>query len=206
MAAELDDIDDLGDLGDLGDLDIGVAEGEAGAEGAAPATASKVSLLSGRRKFIVIGVVAVLLLGTGGYFIFGSHHDAREGAKSAKGSAAAEGGDKDKPATMSYYFTLDPAFVVNFIGRGQAKYLQVNIEGVTREPSIKEDISLHLPHIRNNIVMLLSSKTYDELITAEGKEKLRKDVLSEVRKILKDETGKEGDTVDNIYFTSFVMQ
>ena len=53
-------------------------------------------------------------------------------------------------------------------------------------------------------MLLLSSKTYNDLITAEGKETLRKEILAEVKKILKRETGK--DNIENIYFTSFVMQ
>ena len=75
---------------------------------------------------------------------------------------------------------------------------------MTRDPAVKEDITTHLPHIRNNVVFILSSKRYEDLITPEGKEELRKQVLTEVRKILKKETGN-GD-VEDIYFTSFVMQ
>lgn len=109
----------------------------------------------------------------------------------------------EQPSTP-YYFSLDPAFVVNFPGRGRAKFLQVNIDGVTRDPNLKEDITTHLPRIRNNIVLLLSSKTYEDVITAEGKEKLRQEVLGEINKILLDETGK--DDVEDVFFTSFVMQ
>jgi len=102
------------------------------------------------------------------------------------------------------YFTLNPPFVVNFIGSGSASFLQVNIEGLTRNPLIKEDITTHMPHIRNNIVMLLSSQKYDDLITPEGKETLRMAVLAELKSILRKETDK--DEIEDVYFTSFVMQ
>jgi flagellar FliL protein len=42
------------------------------------------------------------------------------------------------------------------------------------------------------------------LNTREGKEKLREETLEEVQKVLLEETGEPG--VDNVFFTSFVMQ
>ncbi len=53
-------------------------------------------------------------------------------------------------------------------------------------------------------MLLLSSKTHDELRSAKGKETLRKAVLKEIQKVLEAETGKEG--VEDVFFTSFVMQ
>lgn len=197
MAAEFDDIDELADLGDLGDLDIGDLEGveDEGEKKFIP----RLQISPRVKKIILISLAAVLVLGTGIYLYATS--DTATGREDVAGDDADD--DEDAKATP-YYFTLDPPFVVNFLGRGQARFLQVNIEGLTRDPSVKEDITLHIPHIRNNIVLLLSSKTYDELITAEGKETLRKEILAEVKKILKRETGR--DEVENIYFTSFVMQ
>lgn len=42
------------------------------------------------------------------------------------------------------------------------------------------------------------------LRSREGKEKLREEVLAEVRKVLEEQTGEAG--VEQVYFTSFVMQ
>jgi flagellar FliL protein len=75
---------------------------------------------------------------------------------------------------------------------------------MTRDAKVKEDITKHFPQVRNNLVLLLSAKTYEELNTVEGKAALRKQVLKEVQKVLEAETGKEG--IEDVYFTSFVMQ
>ncbi len=153
---------------------------------------------------LIIIIVAVLALGGGGaafYFMKGGAADDQVAEADDQVSDAEE---EEEVLDTPYYFSLDPPFVVNFAGKGRAKFLQVNIGGLTRNPSIKESITTHLPQIRNNVVFILSSKRYDELITPEGKEDLRKQVLAEVRKILKKETG-DGD-VEDIYFTSFVMQ
>jgi flagellar FliL protein len=61
------------------------------------------------------------------------------------------------------------------------------------------------PVIRNDLLMLFGTQDAAQLATREGKEKLRDESLALVRKIVKAENGKP-DTVDNVFFTSFVMQ
>lgn len=150
---------------------------------------------------IIIVVVALLAGGGGAYLMMGSDGDEKVAVEN-NGTAEEESIEND--VKSAYYFSLDPAFIVNFTGKSRARFLQVNIEGMTRDAKVKEDITTHMPRIRNNIILLLSSKTHDELNTPEGKETLRKEVLKEIQDILVAETGKEG--VEDVYFTSFVMQ
>ena len=153
---------------------------------------------------IIIAVIALAGGGGGAWFLLKGDSAAEQvAAEGEEGEAGAEEEAEEMPATP-YYFSLNPPFVVNFVGKGRAKFLQVNIEGLTRNPSVKEDITTHLPQIRNNIVFILSSKRHQDLVTAEGKESLRKQLLEEMRSILVKETGN-GD-IEDIYFTSFVIQ
>lgn len=160
----------------------------------------------GTMKIIMISAIFSLVgIGAGAgvvYFLVGKSSD--QAVAASTDGEAVEGEEVVEKPTTPYYFSLDPAFVVNFSGAGRAKFLQVNIDGLTRDPQLKEDITTHLPHIRNNILLLLSSKKYTDLITPEGKESLRQEVLGEMRQILTDETGS-GD-VEDVFFTSFVMQ
>lgn len=110
-------------------------------------------------------------------------------------------GDKPKPAT---YVSLEPPFVVNFEGNAPAKFLQINVEVMTRKPEYAEHIKKHMPVIRNNLVLLFGSQTHDKVNTLKGKEELRQNALTEVQKILEEETGDAG--IEALYFTSFVMQ
>ncbi|MFQ5659276.1 MAG: flagellar basal body-associated protein FliL [Gammaproteobacteria bacterium] len=197
MATEIDDVGDLADLSELDIENIGDLDDDpAGKRGPGK-----------KRLFLIIGIVVLIAAASGGYYYMSTGSSdssaANKGSDSAKEEADDESDEADARPT-AYYFSLNPPFVVNFIGKGQARFLQVNISGLTRDASVKEEITLHLPHIRNNIVLLLSGKTYDDLITTEGKEALRKEVLTEVKKILRDETGK--DEIEDIFFTSFVMQ
>lgn len=155
-------------------------------------------------KLIILVAVVMLVLGGGGaYFLLGSKSSApAPEVTTTEGSE--ETAEVKEPKAEAVYFSLDPRFVVNFVGKSKARFLQVQIDGVTRDPMIKEDVTLHLPKIRNNILMLLSSKTYNDLSDPEGKEQLRQEVLTEIQSILKEESGHEG--VEDIFFTSFVMQ
>jgi flagellar protein FliL len=167
-----------------------------------------VSSEAGKKKLplkLIIIIAVVLLAGGGGgaFFMMG---DKADDAAVAEESGEATEGDAEESATAgeAVYFSLDPPFIVNFTGKSRARFLQVSIEGLTRDIKVKEDITKHFPQVRNNLVLLLSGQTYEELNTPEGKTALRKQVLKEVQKVLEAETGKEG--VEDVYFTSFVMQ
>ena len=62
----------------------------------------------------------------------------------------------------------------------------------------------HMPLVRNNVVMILSSQDFEVMRTPEGKDALRQAVLEEIQSILTDETGDAG--VEQVLFTNFVMQ
>lgn len=130
----------------------------------------------------------------------------------AEGEAAAtahEGGEghgeaKGEKKGAATYYALSPAFVVNLGGGEATRFLQVDMEVMTRDPAAIEAVKLHTPQIRNSLVMLLSQQQMAEIESREGKEALQKKVLEAIQTILTAETGKPG--IDAVYFTSFVMQ
>ena len=177
----------------------------------------------GNKKLLIIIAAAVLVLGGGGAgaFLFlnkghadeevtadsgeGEHADAKD-AKKEKGK-----GKKDKkgkeaaPKLPAIYVEFQPPFVVNFDAKGVMRFLQVSIQVMTRDHETSEMIKLHEPKIRNNMLLLLGSQTQDMISTTEGKEELRKKSLETIAKIVEDEGG-EAKKVEDLYFTSFVMQ
>lgn len=115
-----------------------------------------------------------------------------------------EGDGEEDVIQPAIYLPVDPAFVVNFAAQGKARFLQVTVEVMTRDPHMPDQIKLHMPVIRNNLMLLFSSQSYDGVSTLEGKEALREEALEVVQQILEEETGDPG--VEAVYFTSFVMQ
>ena len=110
----------------------------------------------------------------------------------------------EMPPQPAIYVPLDPPFVVNFEGDGRVRFLQISAEAMTRHQEVVELVQKHMPVIRNNLVLLFSSQTYENLSTLEGKEQLRGEALQELQNILEQESGEPG--VEALYFTSFVMQ
>jgi len=103
------------------------------------------------------------------------------------------------------YYKFDPAFVVNFGGEGSARYLQVAVEAMSRDAPILEVLKANEPAVRNDLLLLFSGQDNATLMTTDGKEKLRAATLVAIRKVLNDE-GADGKLIEQVYFTSFVIQ
>jgi flagellar basal body-associated protein FliL len=102
------------------------------------------------------------------------------------------------------YLAFDPPLVASLEDKGAIRFLQVTVELMARDEKIITNVETHMPVIRNNLLMLLGGQTVSSLTNREDKEKLRKQALAEVQKIMKANTGEAG--VEDLYFTSFVVQ
>jgi flagellar FliL protein len=148
---------------------------------------------------LLFGIIALVLTGggVGGWMMLNTRPDAAEGG--------ARKAQKAKPPAAPIYFKYDPAFVVNFGGEGSARYLQVMVETMTRDPAVAEIIKNNEPAVRNDLVLLFSSQDNATLLSPEGKEKLRQSTLEAIRRVVAAEGG-DSKLVENVYFTSFVIQ
>jgi len=170
---------------------------------------------SSKKMIIIIAAVVLLLIAAavGGMYFGGFFDDTAEteNATQTEGDGEAENTEEDaeeEESTKEYeeilYWPLEPNFVLNFEGKSKARFMQIGLEVATTSEKSYKAVKKHLPVIRNEVVLLLSGQKYEEMITPEGKEQLRAELLETVVKILKRHKAKEG--IDNIYFTSFVMQ
>lgn len=111
---------------------------------------------------------------------------------------------KPESRAPAIYLPLTPALVVNLQDDDAMRFLQADIEVMSRDAAAIEAVTKHMPRIRNSLLMLLGAQRAPELVSRADKERLQGQVLAEVRRILEEETGHAG--VEAIYFTSFVMQ
>jgi flagellar FliL protein len=144
--------------------------------------------------FMVIAAVVVLAGGGGAWFAFGGKQD-----------EAAEEKPVEVVKLPAQFVALDPPFVVNFQTGSQARFLQIAVQLMTRDPELAAALGHLTPIIRNDLLLLFGNKQVDEVSSHEGKEALRAATLEAVRKIIAAEGGK-AEALEAVYFTSFVMQ
>lgn len=102
------------------------------------------------------------------------------------------------------YVYLEPGFVVNYGEKGRMKYLKTDVALKIASDEAAAKIKSHLPYLRNDMILLLSSQNADTINSADAREDLRKQALDLVRGVL---MKLEGQTyVDDLYFSNFVAQ
>lgn len=166
----------------------------------------------GTMKIVIIAVVAVLLLALigGGAWFFMSGDDSSEGGADTEevvdeGDEEGEDEEIDAPRRGTpIYVPLHPAFVVNFENQEKVSFLQVDIQIMTFDSNVEMALKMHMPIVRNELLLLLGGKQYHEINTREGKRNLSQEAIREIQRVL-DEVGAPSG-IEALYFTSFVMQ
>lgn len=154
----------------------------------------------GRLKLIIVIVVAMLVavgLSIGGTLYFMSKGDGLDASKAPESTAVSG----KQPAI---YEVLMPAFVVNFSHNGRQRYMQVSIALMSRDQAALDALKVHMPLLRNRLVMLFSSQDFEALKTPVGKEMLRQQATASVQELAQKEIGKLA--VEQVLFTNFVLQ
>ena len=150
----------------------------------------------GKLKLIILIVVAVLLaigLSVGATWYFMQ-------TPTSEPVAAADANVK----LPAIYEPMAPAFVVNFNANGRQRYMQVSVTLQARDPADLKALMVHIPVIRNNLVMLFSGQAFDDLATPVGQEILRQKTTASVQEVAQKELGKV--VIDQALFTNFVLQ
>jgi flagellar FliL protein len=85
------------------------------------------------------------------------------------------------------------------------RFLRITIQVMTRDPASVELLKANDPVVRNDLLLLFANQKYDVVATRAGKEKLRADALTAIRHVVQSGGGKS-EHIEQVYFTSFVMQ
>jgi flagellar protein FliL len=103
------------------------------------------------------------------------------------------------PADFGQIFDLD-TFVVNLGDQGGKRYLKTKIALEYGSEALGKEMITRLPQLRDMILLLLSSKTLDQIQDIDGKIALRNELMSRINQTL------QQGRVKNLYFTEFVIQ
>ena len=144
----------------------------AAAADAAPKPAKKKKLI------IIIGAVVLLLVMAGGAaaWVMASRKALDEDGQEVEAKSSAV-------AAVPTFLPMEN-MVVNLADPGGERFAQVGITLELRDAKTAEMVKQYMPSIRSGVLLLLSQRHSDELLTREGKEKLATDIAREVAKPL----------------------
>ncbi len=143
----------------------------------------------GKKKSPMMLIIAGFLLvaiAAGGYFFLFSGN---------KGESKTESVNQ----TTQTYYPLK-TFIVNLSGNQGSRYLRVKMQFGITNPMLAKELDANSVMVRDAIISILSSKSFDDISSEEGKHSLKIQIKNMINKQLK--TGK----IENVYFTAFVVQ
>jgi flagellar FliL protein len=108
-----------------------------------------------------------------------------------------QAGEKAAETAKIALLPLDP-FVMNLAEPG--RFLKMSIQFELSDESYRQLVADKIPQLRDAIIILVSSKSFDSVSRPEGKFQLKDEILLRANQAL----GK--DVFKNLYFTEFVMQ
>ena len=91
-------------------------------------------------------------------------------------------------------------FTVNLLSDSGRKFLKTQVNLELDDNSLSSELDSKAPVIRDLVILILTSKTLEEVSTAKGKEKLKEQLVNQINLRLQD------GQINNIYFTEFVIQ
>ncbi|MEH6757814.1 MAG: flagellar basal body-associated FliL family protein [Parasphingorhabdus sp.] len=179
----------------------------------------------GRIKKLSVGILLLMTLGGGGaaagYFAAGGIHKDKETeadlnkpqlvSKEADAIAttlAGLTGETQNPnvaetALQASYYPVKTPFTSNL--KNSNHFAQISLSITTYyDERVLENIKEHETALRSAILLTLADQEMEALATHQGKENLQQLLTDAINKVLDEKTGFGG--VNNVYFTSFVVQ
>ncbi|EMG38205.1 flagellar basal body-associated protein [Desulfocurvibacter africanus PCS] len=157
---------------------------------------------SGAIKWIIL-VVLLIVLGVGGWFAWDMFlKEKLMGAPQAtEEQAPPEGQPIGTPiATGNEQLVSLPTFIVNLADPLGRRYLKITLDVEVINDKAARDLTAKEARIRDAVILLLSSKSYQDLSTMESKILLKKEVAERLNQAL------GGPQVLRVYITEMVVQ
>ena len=151
---------------------------------------------------MIIGIiVGLLVLGGGGYYAYINFF--QEKPAEEKPAEGEEGKKEEAPAEedlgLGVMFPMDP-FIVNLAGSEGKSFLKVTIFLELSTPEVNVEIKGKIQKVTDSILVLLSSKAFEDVYSVQGKFKLKDEITTRVNRFL------VVGHIKDAYFTEFIIQ
>lgn len=150
----------------------------------------------GKLKWIIIAV-ALIVLGAGGYFGYTMFLAAPNEAQTAESGAGGTGAPAE---SLEGKLVPLPVFLVNLADPLGRRYLKLGMEVEVRDDKAEKDLLKYEAKIKDTLLLLFSSKTYDNLSTMKAKVELKQEIVDRLNQIV----GK--GAILRVYITEMVIQ
>lgn len=150
--------------------------------------------------FIILAVVNMLIVAAVGAMIYlNKKKEANEPKIDhvIKGEIEAQEHEANNPEFIGKLIPLE-TFLVNLAGSRGQKLAKINMELEVNNNEVQKEIDKLKPKIRDIIIILLSSKSYAQVSSKEGKDSLREEIRDQVNLFL-----TKGQ-INRVYFTEFI--
>jgi flagellar FliL protein len=145
-------------------------------------------------KMIFILLVVLGLLG-GGYYAYMKYLQPGQSPEAVGAGQTVE----EAPPNLGIMFSLDP-FIVNLAGSQGKRFLKVTVSLELSAPEVHAEVKENIQKIMDSILVLLSSKNFEDVYSVQGKFKLKDEITARVNRFLVLGHIKEA------YFTEFIIQ
>jgi flagellar FliL protein len=147
------------------------------------------------KRWILIGSIAVIaILGGLGFLAFPYLKAVRNPGSSI------QSGPISKLEQVKATLPLEP-FLVNLADTDTSRFVKTTFQlGLAEELDEENKSSVSVPAMRDSIITLLSTKTAEQILTSQGKDKLRDEIRSRINAI------SPRMKVVEVYIVDFVVQ
>lgn len=149
----------------------------------------------GMLKWIII-LVVLIVLGVGGYFGYTMFFAAPD--EEAATEEQMETGDPLE--SLEGQLVPLPTFLVNLADPLGRRYLKLGLEVEVRDPEAQAALEQNQAKVKDTLLLLLSSKTYDGLASMKAKMELKQEIADRLNQIL------GNGSVLRVYITEMVIQ
>ena len=151
---------------------------------------------------ILVILIGLAVLGGGGYFAY-TKFVLEKPAEGEVKEEVKEGEKKPEEVkedvALGVMFPMD-SYLVNLAGSGGKRFLKVTVSLELSSPEVHFELKENIQKITDSVLVLLSSKTFEDVYPVQGKFKLKDEITVRVNRFL------VLGHVKDAYFTEFIIQ
>lgn len=151
--------------------------------------------------FIALAVLNMIVVGAVAFMLYkGRQQDAAQPKIEhvIQGEASTSAQEATQPKDIIGRVIPLETFIVNLAESKGRKVAKVNMELEVKGDQVLQEIEKRKAQIRDIIIIILSSKTYEDVASREGKDGLRNEIKDTINSFLVQ--GK----ISNVFFTEFI--